>query len=647
MRFRTQWLGLVVMLCATSAAPAQDSLLDLLPEGACAFGVPSMKTLKTKGDKFLKDTEIPMPQRPSEIIEEAFRMLRVDGAVDENLPAVFMIFGPKAVGINANFGNGFEDLSVAIIPIKDVKKLETNFNLKAGQLQPGKIVNVEKQNYGKHLYLKGKHLFIGENAKVITYAAEKAPSIAKRLTANQKKSLVEADMVVHLAFESWGDETWGPIFGNASGLLKGIPDPEERKVMEQFVEASKDVSYVLGAIRLDDGLGINLVAGLKDKSADSSKKLLALLGSGKGVSSLKNLPMERLLAAQGVRGDGKATSMIAKIMLDGLMHPTLEEGQIISAAERPVFVGILKEVWQHLQGSKTGVYINPDAKKQGLFSFLAVLDTENAKEFLKEMKTLAKIAEGKDLDLNRKIDEGGEVDIEKLIADLGSKSYRVRETANLKISLLGEPALPYLAKAQEAKKSLEIVLRAEKLSTQIKQLAADRRRAALSQNPFERIRPTFVMATDVEKRAGHTIDVIRINLTKDEQLAQKQMEEILGPDWNNIRLAVHGEQVVILLGSNLDLFEQTLQNITKDEPGLASSKSLTELYRYSDTSRKFEMHVSIQNVLALSEPGTKQLPGQASPLSSLGLSIEPAQIQLDVWLPVSEVRVMARKAGGF
>jgi hypothetical protein len=104
---------------------------------------------------------------------------------------------------------------------------------------------------------------------------------------------------------------------------------------------------------------------------------------------------------------------------------------------------------------------------------------------------------------------------------------------------------------------------------------------------------------------------------------------------------------VILLGSNLDLLEKTLTNISKDEPGLASSKSLKELYRYSDAARKFEMHVSIQNLLALSEPGTKQLPGEVSPLSSLGLSIEPTQIQLDLWLPISEVRIVARKGGGF
>jgi hypothetical protein len=411
----------------------------------------------------------------------------------------------------------------------------------------------------------------------------------------------------------------------------------------QLVRASEDISYLLASARLDDGLGINFVAGLRKDSAQSSQDLLALLRSGKGVSNLSNLPDGQIIAAQGVRGNGKATGLLAKVFIDQFLRSEFGTDPVISASERPIFVGVLKEVWQHLQGSKTAAYINPNSKKQGMFSFLAVLDTENAKTFLQEMKTLAKIAEGKDLDLTKKIADGGEVDIEKLIEELGSKSYRVRTTANLKISLIGEAALPHLDKAVKDKKSLEIVLRAEKLGTDIRKLAADRRKAALSQNPFERIRPTFVMASGVEKRAGHSIDVIRINLKDDEKLAQKQMEEILGPDWNNIRLAVIDNQVVVLLGSNLELFEETVKNVAADKPGLAASKSLTEVYRYSQASRKFEVHVSLQNLLSLIEPGAVPPAGPTSPLTSLGLSIEPDQLQLDVWIPISEVRILAKK----
>ncbi len=648
MRFHHLWLSVVVLAFTGGLAPAQESLLELLPEGACAFGVRDLSELKAKGDKFLKDADIPMNPRPSQMVEQAFRELRVQGAVNEKARALFMVFGPKAFPKKIQGWNP-EKLSVAIIPIKDQKRLEKNFELKPGELKPGQVVKIKKQGgpgFGDYIYLRGKNLFIGEDADVVAYAAEKAPPLAKRLNANQKKSLKEADMVIHLALEAWGEQL-SPLFltGNAQNIIK-TKDPEERKLVEQIIRAGRGVSYVLGAIRIDEGLGVNIVAGIRERGSEDAKKLLALLGSGKGVSGLHNLPKGSLLAAQGVRGNGKSTSMLAKVLLDQVFDNIFQTEQIISASERPIFVGVLKEVWERLKGSKTAVYINPNSRQQGLFSFLAVLDTRDAQEFLKEMKLLAKIAEGKKLDLTKKIEEGGEVDINKLIKDLGSPNYRTRAAATLKVRLVGEPALPHLDKAIKKKPSLEVVMRAEMLSEEIQTLAAERRKAALSKNPFKRIRPKFVMVTDVEKRAGHSVDVIRIQLSKTEMTAKKQLEEFLGPEWNNMRLAVHEDQVVLMLGSNMELFEQTLQNISQNKPGLARSKSLTELYRYSNSARKFELHVSLQNLLGLL-PGGAQVapPGQkTSALSSVGLSVEPDQLQLDVWMPISEIRILAKQA---
>ncbi len=484
---------------------------------------------------------------------------------------------------------------------------------------------------------------MGDDAEVVKYAAEKAKRLAPHLTANQKKSVKDSDMVLHLAVEAWGTDITNGLFINLRGSARLPKDPEEKKLMKNLLEALKDVGYVLATARIDDGLGLNFVAGLKNKASQKSKDLLALFRSGSGVSNLSNLPKGTLVAAHGVRGDGKATGMLSKVMLNLFFQEVLEAQKIISATERRLFVGIFKEVWQRLQGSKTGVYINTQSKKHGLFSFLAVLDSKDAKELLKEMKILAKIAEGK-IDLTKKAEEGGEVDIEKLVKNLGSSRYRVRQLATFKIRLIGEPALPYLAEAQKDADNLELVLRARGLATEINLRLAERRKAALSKNPFERIRPTFVMASNVEKRAGHDVDVIRINLGDGEKVAEKQMAEIFGPQWNNMRVAVHKDQVVVLLGSNLELFDQTLKNISQKQPGLAASKSLTELYRYSKKSRKFELHVSVQNIFGIiMDIRNPQQPVRPSTsLTSIGLSIEPNQLQLDVWLPVDELRVAGR-----
>ena len=644
-----RWLSVLVLCLSAQVVSAQDKLIDLLPEGACAFGVPSLKSLKEKGDKFIKDAEIPMPpgQRPSDMIEQGFQELRVQGAVNEDAPAVFMIFGPQAPGLKQlKVGFNFEKLAVGVIPIKDWNKLEANYKLKKGQLKDGATVRVDRRNFGEYLHRRGKHIFIGDRKDVVEFAAKKARPLADRLTTSQKKTISEADMIVHLAFESWGEAAWFPVLSQLDTSLRRFTDPAEKALMKQFINAGRDVSYLLGAARIDDGLGVHFVAGTRKNSSKNTKQLLAMLGSGKGPSTLKGLPQGRVLAAQGVRGDGNATNMIAKILMNELLRNEMGINSVISPSERPVFVGVLRQIWDRLQGSKTAVYINPNSKKNGLFSFLAVLDTNNPQEFIKEMKTLAKIAEGKKLDLTKKTEDGGEVDIEKLIEDLGSRSYRVRTAANFKIRLLGEPALPYLEKARKPGNKLEIVLRSKQLTADIEKAIAERRKSALSGDPFQRIRPTFVMVSNVEKRVGRPVDVIRIQLDKKEETAIKQLQEFLGPDWNNMRLSVVGKQVVLMLGSNTELFEKTLTNLQKAKAGLADSKSLTELYRYSNKARKFELHLSLHNLLAIAEPGAVGMTDKTNPLSSAGLSFTKDQLQLDLWLPVSEVRIFMRKANG-
>ncbi len=43
---------------------------------------------------------------------------------------------------------------------------------------------------------------------------------------------------------------------------------------------------------------------------------------------------------------------------------------------------------------------------------------------------------------------------------------------------------------------------------------------------------------------GQKVDVVGIKLADKEFAAAKQYEKLFGPDWNKLRLAVHGKQVV-------------------------------------------------------------------------------------------------------
>ncbi len=138
MRILSSWLCLIAVFLSASNVFAQDALLDLLPEGACCFAIRNLESLKKKGDKFLKDTEIPMNPRPSEIADQIYRQLNLVGAVEENAPAALMIFGTEYFKRNLGpWARGIEKLVVGVVRIKSAKIVEKNFNLAPGTLKPG------------------------------------------------------------------------------------------------------------------------------------------------------------------------------------------------------------------------------------------------------------------------------------------------------------------------------------------------------------------------------------------------------------------------------------------------------------------------------------------------------------------------------
>ena len=62
-----------------------------------------------------------------------------------------------------------------------------------------------------------------------------------------------------------------------------------------------------------------------------------------------------------------------------------------------------------------------------------------------------------------------------------------------------------------------------------------------------------------------------------------QFTQIVGPDWDKIRIAVIGNQIVFMLGSDLTLFETTIKNVQKGESGLATTKRLAAFQWATET----------------------------------------------------------------
>ncbi len=285
------------------------------------------------------------------------------------------------------------------------------------------------------------------------------------------------------------------------------------------------------------------------------------------------------------------------------MKQFLENRQITSATDRPAFVGVFDEVWQRLQASRVGIYLTRDESKSGLFSIVAILDTQDAKTFLASMRTLAKIADGT-LDLTKTV-AGEEINIDQWIKDLSSEKYQVRASATTRLRLLGEPALAYLEKAAATPPDLETSRCAQLLIREISAVAAERRKELLTKDLPRYVRPTFTFVTQAETRGGLPIDIVHVKLQNKDQLASGQMKQLFGPDWDKLRLAVHGQQVVVLLGSELDLFEAALTNLKEAKDGLASSNLTAGYDKARPKNATSIFYLSLNNMLALVRAGAQ------------------------------------------
>jgi hypothetical protein len=357
---------------------------------------------------------------------------------------------------------------------------------------------------------------------------------------------------------------------------------------------------------------------------------------------LKGLPAGALVAAQGVSGDGAKTASVVRAFSELILKTFAETRTLLATANRPMYVGILGEVWARLKGHRAAIYQTQDEQKLGLFSLVAILDTEDAGKLLAFMRALARIADEKDPASKKELTSA---DIARLVKEMGDARYRVREQATLKLRLLGERALPAL-KQGIASADVETSRRASRLWEQIARAGAGRRKELLSKELPRHLRPTLTFLRRKETLAGQSVDVAQIKLAEQEVAAAKQLRGLMGPDWDRVRLATSGQHVVVLLGSDVALLEQTLVNLKEGRPGLAGSKALEAFNRQANPERRVEFHVSAQRLLALiSAPGENpRLPAEpGKTLTSFALTASPDGLQLDVRIPSEEIRVIGKE----
>jgi hypothetical protein len=613
---------------------AQLGSLDLIPANASmAVVIRHPEELRKKGDVFLKESGLDLGIRPTDALAFIKNFLGVNQGLDLEQPAAAVLLRRD----NERKPIGLEDLTqnlYFVLAFTDLDAMAGNFGFAKGELKLGTITKAKNPNdFAQYVLARGKHLYIATFNGPLE-RAQRAKSVIEDLSTAQRRAFGSADLLVHVNPKA--------LQGDSNDFVRMIEvefnkvsDPQEKQSVQQFVQALASTRFALAGVRVGDGLGISFFTALPKEKNDAVRTFLDSLRT-EGTADLKGLPVGRVVAAQAYAGDGDKNALFARAFFNFLLKNVLESKQITSATDRPTFVGVFSEVWQRLKGSRVGVYLTSDESKRGLFSVVAILDTQDAEKFLGDMRILAKIADGT-LDLSKKA-AVPEVNVPQLVKDLSSDQYRTRASATTRLRLIGEPALVELEKAVAKPPDLETSRRAQLLMREISAVAAERRKELLAKDLPRYLRPTFAFVAKAETRAGLPVDIVHIKLVDKDLPAVRQMLPLFGPDWDKLRLAVHGKQVVVLLGSEVELFDAALVNLKEGKAGLAGSKLAEGFAKTPALKSTATFHVSLESLIGLVHAQSRRIEPQR--LSSFALAVEDAGLQLDLFVPIADIKAI-------
>jgi hypothetical protein len=124
---------------APNPPAAKAGILDIIPADAgAAFAIRNLEDLKTKGDKFIDETQMKVFLRPSQLFDMGLQWIGIEQGVDDQAAMALILANFKSVGVENPGVNNLEKTLVLAIPFTDLDKIASDFSLKAADLKLGR-----------------------------------------------------------------------------------------------------------------------------------------------------------------------------------------------------------------------------------------------------------------------------------------------------------------------------------------------------------------------------------------------------------------------------------------------------------------------------------------------------------------------------
>ena len=121
------------------------------------------------------------------------------------------------------------------------------------------------------------------------------------------------------------------------------------------------------------------------------------------------------------------------------------------------------------------------------------------------------------------------------------------------------------------------------------------------------------------------------------------MEALFGPEWQKVRIATVGDEVLLLVGSETSILENAIAQQKLPESALNSHKACRTFRERANSETIFEFHLAISRLAHLLDLGISEdksiVDKQVDRVSSFGLTIEDKRVRVDTYTPPQDIKV--------
>ena len=354
------------------------------------------------------------------------------------------------------------------------------------------------------------------------------------------------------------------------------------------------------------------------------------------------LPANDLLASISLQTGLFASSDVTRLLLKaGVPGAGILSGVNQNAAMFQLTGNLLADTRDDIEGVRVGLY----CQKKGTLSVVTIFDARKPDEFFLELEKLLLLVEPEEVEQQSEL---AIAEYERLISELGSKKYSIRERAETRLAIAGRRAVETLKQAIKETESGEIRMRATRLVNRVGVQKSSPRQKVDNLNFWANLDPEFVIEKGQREMFGMPARMVRARLPgslSDEQKgnAQRRLKQLFGDQWDQIPFVRVGDQFVAMFGYDESMLQSTVENLKEQKDPLGQLAAENAPYFKEGN---MQIHASFQRMQKMfgedKGKGDDWIVGLIhgypfnDVLTSVSLSLTPNYWQTCVNIPIEE-----------